>query len=421
MTQLNRSERTKARVLFDRIRSEPGLFRNVAILLVLIVLGSVATGIILSNQRFTWPWEDRFVFSATFTEAPAISPGNGQEVRIAGVAVGEITDASARDGEAVLELSIDPAHQVYDNARVVLRPKSPLNEMYVELNPGTEAGEPVAEGAVLPVANSRHPVQIDQVLQHLDENARSALTSLLSEADVALASAPSTLPDGLAATSGALTELRPVVDSLRTRKESLAQLVTALGEISAAVGDSEERLARVASALQQTLRSVNGNSEPLDDALAQLPDLTGQVTAAMDGVRSLTGELDPALDNLREASGVLPGALDRLTDTVDQVDETVDEATPVVAAARPLVRDLRPLVGDVHAALPDLLATTSRLDRVTKAVLPYLDDLGAFVTNTRSVTSLTDANGGILRGMLEFTPSTLPLNLPDLSSAPTPR
>ena len=96
-------------------------------------------------------------------------------------------------------------------------------------------------------------------------------------------------------------------------------------------------------------------------------------------------------------------------------------AKPVVAKARPVVDDLRPLVGDVNAALPDLRETTKLLEPVTASLPPYLDDLGAFVYQTNSVTSLYDANGGILRGLLQVTPSTLPLPGAEILSGPTPR
>lgn len=420
MTTSNRKQH--ARVLWQRVRSEPGLFRNVFVLAGLMVLGAVVAGYILSNQRFTWPWTDRFVFNASFTEAPAVSPGNGQEVRIAGVSVGEISDASVGDrGKAVLELSIDPQYRVYDNARLVLRPKSPLNEMYVELDPGSEQGKPLSEGQTLPAANSHRPIQVDQVLGHLDGNTREALTSLLSESDTALASAPGKLPGGIDATSRVVTDLKPVVEALQTRKDSLARLVTSLGQISSAVGGNDKRLSEVASSLQTTLRSLNKNSGPLNSTLSQLPDVTDQLTAAMESVQTLSGELDPTLDNLKKASGELPDALDRLTGTVDKVGETVDQAAPVVRKARPVVADLRPLVSDVNAALPDLRASTGRLDHVTGAAVPYLNDLAAFITNTRSVTSLEDANGGILRGLLEITPTSLPTDVLAPKSTPTPR
>jgi phospholipid/cholesterol/gamma-HCH transport system substrate-binding protein len=400
------------RRVLERVRTEPGLKRNVSALVVLIALAGVAGGIILTNQRVNLPWDNKFHLYATFAASPGVSPNHGQEVRIAGVAVGEIAGVGVDDqGKARLELTVDPQYKVYDNATVVLRPKSPLNEMYVELNPGTKRGNALADGGALPLTASQRPVQIDEVLGHLDDNSRAALTTLLQESDVALAAAPQNLPQGLTAADAVMQRLQPVLTALDTRRDSIQKLVTALRQVSQAVGDDGGRLSELADSLQTTLATLGQKRTSVDSVLGQLPDLTGQLKQAMDAVQSLSGQLDPTLDNLKKASGTLPDSLSKLTGTVDRLNGTVDRLRPVVDKAAPVVADLRPYVHDLNAALPDLRVTTSRLDPVTSALVKYLPDLGGFVVNTHSMTSMADANGGILRGMLEITPTTLPLDL----------
>jgi phospholipid/cholesterol/gamma-HCH transport system substrate-binding protein len=410
----------RARRLWERVKTEPGLKRNVLVLVVLIALAGVSGGVILSNQRLNLPWENKFDFYATFEASPGVSPNHGQEVRIAGVSVGEISKADVDDsGHARLELSINPGYPVYDNARVVLRPKSPLNEMYVELSPGTpQGGKRLLPGATLPLASSQRPVQIDEVLGHLDDNTREALTTLLQESDTALASAPQQLPQGLSATDVVVNRLKPVLDSLQTRRDTIQRLVTALSQISTSVGGDGGRLRQLADSLQATLGAVGQRSSATDSVLAQLPDLTNQLKLATDAVQSLGGQLDPTLDNLKSASASLPGSLDKLDGTVGQLNQTLDKLGPVVQKASPVVADLRPYVRDLNTALPDLAASTARLDPVTATLVKYLPDLGGFILNTRSMTSMADANGGILRGMLEITPTSLPTDA--LKSLSTP-
>lgn len=405
---------------WERARNEPGLTRNLVVIAVLIALGSAVGGYFLSHQRFNPPWENKYSVYATFEEASAVSPGNGQEVRIAGVNVGDIRSASvSQDGEAVLEMRIDHNHAVYDNATAVLRPKSPLNEMYIELDPGTPSGEKLSDGDRLPIANSQRPIQVDEVFAHLDKNTRAALTSLLSESDVALANAPESLPSGLGELNGVLGDLRPVVTQLSERRGTLAELVTALSRISDAVGRDDQRLARLANSLQRTLGTVAERGRPLDESLAQLPDLSRQLRSATSEVSGLAEELDPALDSVKAASDELPQSLSRFRESVDELDGFLDDARPVLAKARPVVADLRPAVSDLNHALGDLSPITQRLDPVTSGLLPYLNDLGAYVNNTNSVLSMRDANRGILRGQVNVSPQSLPL--PSLGGAPTPR
>lgn len=399
----------RIRRTWERVRTEPGLWRNVAVLAIVIVLAAVTGGYILSQQRIEWPWQSRFEFQALFHDAPGISPGNGQEVRIAGAKVGTIDDAGVgNNGDARLTFDIDAKYRVYDNATVVLRPKSPLNEMYVELNPGGPPGKPLSNGATLPMGNSQRPIQVDEALGHLDGNTRQALTTLLSESDAALASAPQNLPGGLTATDQVARHLQPVVQALQTRRDTLQKLVSALSQISNAVGGDGQRLGDLANSLDTTLNSLGQHSGDLKSVVAQLPAFTQQLKQATTAVQSLSGQLDPALDNLKNASGTLPGSLNKLTNTADQVGKTVDVGSPVLERAQPVVRDLRPFVGDLNSALPDVKASTGHLDKVTGMLVPGLKDLGPFMINTRSLTSFQDGNGGILRGFLEVNPSEVP-------------
>lgn len=394
----------------EHARHVPGLRKDLLTLVGLVVLGMVVGGYIISNQRFNWPWADEITLVAEFESAPGISPGNGQEVRVAGVPVGDVRKAEVTEkGTAQLTMAVAADQAIYRNARLVLRPKSPLNEMYVEISPGGPPAERVTSGASFPLARTANPVQADEVLQHLDDRSRAAVTDLLAEADVALARMPANLPGGLAATDQTLTDLQPVVRQLQTRRGRIRDLVTALARISSAAGQDDERLARLATSMEQTLLVLARNDDRLAATLQQLPGVTGELRRAMGSTQRLTEELDPALDGVRRASGELPGALARLTDTVRRVDETVKVARPVVAKARPVVADLRPVAVDAGAALRDLRPVTARLEPVTAALMPYLTDLRAFVYNTSSVTSLEDANGGILRGLLVISPKTLPV------------
>lgn len=406
-----RTLRERLRLGLEHARHVPGLRKDLLTIAALMSLGVLVGGYIVVHQRMDVPWNHQMVFSADFQSVPGISPGNGQEVRIAGVTVGEIKKAEVTDrGTARLTMSIDPGEKIFDNASLVLRPKSPLNEMYVEIDPGGPPAEPISSGTVFPESQTRDPVQPDEVLSHLDDRSRAALTALLDEADVALAHAPENLAPGLASTDRTLTDLTPVVEQLATRRQKIRELVTALAQISSAAGHDDKRLTRLASSMDQTLGVLATNDGQVAATLQRLPGLSAELRHAMTSTHGLTAQLDPTLDDVRRASQVLPPALSRLTETVRQAHDTIRVAEPVIAKGRPIVADLRPIVTDANAALADLRPVTSRLEPVTASLLPYLTDLRAFVYNTASVTSLEDANGGILRGLLVLSPRTLPVD-----------
>lgn len=396
---------------WERARTVPGLGRDVTAIVALVLAGLLVAGVILAKQRVHWPWQDEVVLKADFRSVPAISPGNGQEVRIAGVTVGRITEAKVTDdGRARLTLSLDPGHPVYKDTHLVLRPKTPLNDMYVEMSQGTEQAGELKDGALIPVDQTSNPVQIDEVLGHLDESTRAALTSLLGESDVALANAATDLPKGLDAADQTLGTFQPVVKAMAQRRESIASLVTALQQIASAAGKDDERLQHLVASLATTITTLAGHDDDVRAALSALPGATDELREATSAVTGLSAELDPALVNLRKASGELPSALASLGDVAKEVEDTAIRARPVVEQLRPVVADLRPFVDALQPTLNDVVPIAARLDRGTQVLVSRMVDLQAFVYNTASFVSLQDANGGILRGQTVLNTSSLPIS-----------
>jgi phospholipid/cholesterol/gamma-HCH transport system substrate-binding protein len=412
-------EKSRLRLALDHLKHTPGLKRDSAAIAGAMALALAVGGFVLAHQRFHVPWSSDYALTADFTAVPGVASGQGQEVRIAGVPVGEITGAKVSDkGLARLTLRFKSNYHIYDNAQMVLRPKSPLNEMYVEINPGGPPGRILKAGSNVSSGHTAEPVEADEVLQNLDDRTRAALGSLLAESDAALSSADATVPADLRQAAVTLNDLKPVVDALAQRRVLLSSLVHALATISRVAGRDDTRTASLVTGAQQTLAVLNARGADLDATLKRLPGVTSQLRNTTSSVTALTAQLDPTLADIRHASTDLPKALDKLRGVVSRLGEVVPLARPVVAAARPVVADLRPLVSRADLALQSLRPLTMRADVATAQLVRYLPSLKDFVYNTASVLSLEDANGAILRGLLEVSPTTLPVKLP-LSSTNT--
>jgi phospholipid/cholesterol/gamma-HCH transport system substrate-binding protein len=393
---------------WQRLRTVPGLGRDVSAMITLVIIGLVAAGIILAQMNLTAPWAERFTFKIELADAVGVSPGNSQEVRIAGVKVGQIVASAPTDhNTSLVTLSIEPGHPIYDNARAVLRSVNPLNQMYVTLNPGGPPGHVLPEGGVLPVTQTSRPIQLDEVFSKFDDRSRAALTQLLAESDNALVNAPQTLPVDLKAADSSLLTLRPVVQRLQTRSDNIRKLIGALSQVSSALGGNDARLTSLVDSTQQTLGVLAARDTDLGNSLQQLPGTTDALRHALRSTSALTHQLNPTLRDIRAASDKLPDALSSLTDMVGPLHDTVDAARDVVSKARPLVSDLRPIAGDLHDSFDDLRPVAGCLDDVTSKVAPWIYDLGGFVYNTNSLFSVTDPNGGWGRGH-----ATVALNSP---------
>ena len=383
----------------ERLRTVPGLGRDVTAVALMIVVGLVAATVIKSNLGGGYPWSASTTVRAEFAQIPGLNPKSKSTVTIAGVKVGTVTGVEAtRQDTAIVTMKLDGHYAFRQNARAVLRPKNPLDEMEIELNQGAAPAK--ALHGTIPVAQTERPVQADEIFDHLDERSQQALTDLLVQSAAALKHAPQTLPGGLASTTDTLDTLRPVVVALQTRREKIAQLVTALSRISAAVGSNDARVTRLADATSNTLSALADNDGQLRASIAQLPGLTTQLRTALSSTQDLTAQLDPTLKSLDQASHSLPPALRRFRSTITNLGRTVDAARPVLAKAVPVIADLRPTIANTELSLRSLTSVTSQLDADTQTVMSYLTDINAFVYNTSSVFGAGDANGSIIRGHL---------------------
>ena len=97
---------------------------------------------IFTQQKASLPsWapfvgEDFVHLTADFSDAQAVTPGQGQAVVIAGIQVGKINSVDLEDGHAVVGMDIEPKYLelIHPDATLLLRPKTNLNDMTVEIS-----------------------------------------------------------------------------------------------------------------------------------------------------------------------------------------------------------------------------------------------------------------------------------------------
>ena len=168
--------------------------RDVLAIIGLILAGIFAMTVILVNQRAVLPsWvpligTDRFALKADFSTAQAVTPGQGQSVDISGIKVGEVSNVTLQDGHAVVGMEIDNKYAplIHTNSSLLLRPKTGLNDMVVEVDPGTQSAPQVQEGSTIPLASTAPQVNPDEVLASLDADTQQFLKLLLANGAEAL-------------------------------------------------------------------------------------------------------------------------------------------------------------------------------------------------------------------------------------------
>src|SRR6185436_2735204 len=110
------------------------------------------------------------------------------EIDIDGVKVGEINKVEIKNGKALVTVKMRRkfSDRVYKNAVGLVRPKTGLNDMTIQLNPGGPPADKAPTDFVLPVNQTLPNVNADEVLASLDRDTRDYLRLLLSGGGQAL-------------------------------------------------------------------------------------------------------------------------------------------------------------------------------------------------------------------------------------------
>src|SRR5204862_700391 len=78
----------------------------ILVMVAMFALASVVAVYIMRHERLRFPWEHPTQIWAEFSEAQAVTPGQGQTVDEAGVTVGEIGQVKLENGIALVRLDI---------------------------------------------------------------------------------------------------------------------------------------------------------------------------------------------------------------------------------------------------------------------------------------------------------------------------
>jgi phospholipid/cholesterol/gamma-HCH transport system substrate-binding protein len=384
---------------------------------VLMVLALGCSYVIMQNQRVRIPiLEERpFELKAEFESTQAVEPGQGQSIRVAGVKVGDVSDVEVVEGRAVATFAIDRQYlPIYRDATILMRPQTPLKDMFFELDPGTKAAGEYEEGATVSIANTLPDISLDEILSVLDTDSRAYLRLLVVGLGEGLEGRDADLGKTLGTLGPINRDLREVSGAVAARDEELARLVHNLNLLTGAVGRRDDDLAELVQTSNAALGAVAGEAPDLQRATADLPETLAIARRTLTDTEPFARALGPTLDDLRPFAR-------RLGPVASSTRELAVSATPVVRdRLRPLARDLREVSPDLRRAAdrysraaPDLIRVAKKVNVLGNMVAynprgaepagaqgrdeGYLYWLGWFAHNSASLWTGQDAHGPMRR------------------------
>jgi phospholipid/cholesterol/gamma-HCH transport system substrate-binding protein len=387
-------------------------------MLTMIVVAAAIAGYILAHENFKLPgWvpvlgRDYYTLKADFQTAQAVTPGQGQAVTIAGAKIGEIASVDLHNGVATVTMKITPKYaRIYRNATLLLRPKTQLQDITIEVNPGTPSAGKLKSGGVIPLQQTAPNVNFDEFLAGLDAETRSYLQELLAGAGEGLKNNASSLSATLKRFEPAARYGREISLQLEARHANIARSIHNFRLLMEALGSKDTQLAQLVDASNAVFATFAQEEANLQKTLHLLPGALKKTGAGLGKLATASSKVGPtlrALDPFAKALGPANEATRRLALKTTPVIK--NEIRPFAREILPVVNELAPSTKQFSKALPHLAVSFSVLNEFfnelaynpgpSKAGFLFFLDWGNH--NLNSVLSTADAHGPVGRTLVYF-------------------
>ncbi|MDT0200754.1 MlaD family protein [Nocardioides sp. AE5] len=265
-------------------------------LVLFMVVTALATGL-LAAVIGNWSFASSREYKAEFTNATGVVKGD--DIRIAGVKVGTVSDVEIKDRtRALVTFSVADEATVTTATHATIRYRNLVGQRYITLTQEGE-GSTLPAGETIPVART-HPALDLTVLF----NGFKPLFEALSPQDLNKLSASIVeVFQGEAGTlEGLLSHTASVTQTLADRDQVIGDLIDNLTDVLVTVGDRDQEL----SALIVNLKTlVNGLAEDRDALLGPLDQISDLAVTTADLVEGLREPLVADIKELNTVAGNL--------------------------------------------------------------------------------------------------------------------
>ncbi|MDV2474617.1 MCE family protein [Rhodococcus zopfii] len=251
-------------------------------------------------------------YKAEFSEAAGLKPTN--EVRIAGVKVGQVTGIELEGDRVVVEFKVKDAW-IGDDTSASIQIKTILGQKYLALEPrGSDVLDP---SDAIPLDRTVAPYDVIQAFSSAATTLGDIDSEQLASSFDALSEAFSETPDDVRA---ALDGVSRISETIASRDQELKKLLDATGQTSQILADRNAEFNQLISDGALLIAELNNRRQ----AISQLLDGTKRMSTELSGlVQENEEQFGPALEQLR-------GVVQVLQDNNDNLDRAFQLYEPFV-------------------------------------------------------------------------------------------
>ncbi len=397
-------------------RQVRGRRKDTIAIFVLAIAGIVMMLGIFTQQKASLPaWlpvvgEEFEHITAEFSTAQAVTPGQGLAVDIAGIQIGKVASVDLENGHAVVGMDIEPKYMdlIHPDASFLLRPKTNLNDMIVEIEPGTAKGE-VEDGAHFTLTQTEPNTNLDAFFSTLDADTRQYIQLLVAGGAQGLGGRGKQL-------SNALRRFQPFVHytaklnkAVAKRHVEISRVIHNFNLLTTELARRDSAVKRFVTSSKAALGNFANQQESVQAAFEEFPSALQAANAGLASSNRFSRAAYPTLIKL------IPQA-QALTPAFKATEKLFRETTPPIRdQIRPFTREIRPVLEHGAEAAKPFEKTVRNFGNSLGGFNSFLNELSYKPEGSRQsylfylpwlnhnfngAFNLEDAGGPILRGLV---------------------
>jgi phospholipid/cholesterol/gamma-HCH transport system substrate-binding protein len=395
-------------------------------LLAMIVLAVLISGYILAHQNLSLPgWfpvlgKEYTTLKAEFRTAQAVAPGQGQAVTIAGAKIGEIASVKAHEGAALVTMNVTPkyAHYIYRDATMLLRPKTSLKDMTVEVDPGSPSAGRVPSGFTVPLSHTAPDVNFEEFVSSFDAETRAYLQELLAGAAEGLKGNSARFSAAFKRFDPVVRYIREITAQMKLRHQNIERGIHNFQLIVSALGNKDTELSQLIDSSNAVFQTIAQQQHAFERTIALLPSTLAKTRSGLGKLATATAVTGSTLHKLEPFAKDLAPAQEASRSLFKQSTPIFKtQLRPFAREAAPVIDQLEPSIKELGQAFPGLQASFSVLNELFNelAYNPGKNRPGFLFFllwgshDLNSVISTTDAHGPIARTVAYLNCELLPL------------
>ena len=264
-------------------------------------------------------------YRAVFQDVTGVVPG--QDVRIAGVRVGEIKDVRVNSDRttALVSFTVDKTSVLTQGTRATIKYRNLVGERYLALTQGVGGAAPLADGALIPLSRTQSALDLTVLF-----NGFKPLFAALSPKDVNELSGEiiSVLQGEGGSINSLLAHTASLTSSLADRDQVIGETITNLNTVLATVDEHDKALGELLDQLQRFVSGLAADRTAIGASLTNINDLAdstaGLIKVAREPIRSDIANLNSLAATLNKPANTAtfekfmsttPGKLETITRT----------------------------------------------------------------------------------------------------------